>query len=52
MVKDYLKVTENVDEMIEIAHRLIPDVNAVKPIYTPLMMEKMREEVIHYTGGY
>lgn len=50
MIKDYLKVTENVDEMIEIAQRLISDVNAVKPIYTPLMMEKMREDVLHYAG--
>ena len=50
MLADYLKITENVDEMIEIAHRIINEVDAVRKIYTPLMMEKMREEIIHYLG--
>lgn len=48
---DYLKITDNEDEMIEIAHRLVNDVNAIKPIYTPLMMEKMNEQVDHYSPG-
>ena len=51
MVKDYLKITEDVDEIVAIAHRLVDDVNAIKRIYTPLMFEKMREEIAHYTGG-
>ena len=51
MVKDYLVITEDVDQMIEIAHRLVTDVNAIKKIYTPLMMDKMREEILHYSGG-
>lgn len=50
MLADYLIVTENVDEMVAIAHRLVEDVNKVRHIYTPLMKEKMREEVLHYLG--
>lgn len=42
---DYLKITDNEDEMIEIAHRLIDDVNRIKLIYTPLMLEKMYEPI-------
>ncbi len=48
---DYLKTTDNTKEKIEIAHRLIEDVNAIKPIYSPLMMEKMRNEIDHYCEG-
>lgn len=45
---DYLKVTNNEDEMIAIAHRLTKDVDAIKPIYTPVMMGKMYEQASHY----
>lgn len=48
---DYLKITNDENEMIEIAHRLIEDVNKIKKIYTPLMMEKIYEQVDHYTAG-
>lgn len=46
-----MKITESSEEKIAIAHRLIDDVNAVKPIYTPLMMEKMNEQIDHYCEG-
>jgi len=48
---NYLRITDDENEMIEIAHRLIEDVNKIKLIYTPLMMEKMYEQVDHYTGA-
>lgn len=50
MLADYLKVTDNMEEMIEIAKRIIYDIDAIRAIYTPLMFDKMREEIIHYTG--
>lgn len=35
-----------------IAKRLINDVDAIKPTYTPLMMEKIRDDINHYSRGY
>lgn len=50
MVSEYLKVTEDVNEMIEIAKLLIIDINKIFPLYTPLMMDKMREDVLNHLG--
>ena len=47
----YLKITDDENEMIEIAQQLVEDVNRIKPIYTPSMMDKMYEQVDHYTDG-
>ena len=48
---DYLKITDNADEKIAIAHRLIEDVNKIQLIYTPLMKEKMYERIDHALPG-
>lgn len=45
---DYLKITEDPEQKIAIAHKLIEDVNRIKLIYTPLMMEKLRDLIEHY----
>lgn len=49
MIEKYLKVTEDPAEIKEIAQRLLEDcTNRGKKFYTPLMLQKMREEMNHY----
>ena len=50
MIESYLKITDDFQEMKEIALRLIKDVKwrGIKKFYTPLMLQKMRDELDHY----
>lgn len=53
MLKDWLKITENPDEIREIAKRLIAELTInikgeKRKFYTPLMLSKMLEEIAHH----
>ena len=54
MVKDYLKLTDDPEEIRAIAERLVKDITVRhktgdKILYTPLMLQKMREDIDHYS---
>ncbi|MBO4870028.1 MAG: hypothetical protein J5585_09995 [Clostridia bacterium] len=56
MLKDYLKITEDPEEIRQIAKRLIQEITidhkgVRKPFYTPLMLSKMDEEIKRYNPG-
>lgn len=53
MVKDYLKITNDPQKIRQIADRLIADISTdqggiFKQLYTPLMLSKMNEDIVHY----
>lgn len=53
MIREYLKITEDVSEIEAIAKRLVDDITinvggVVRKFYTPLMLSKMDEEIAHY----
>lgn len=54
MVKDYIKITEDPNEIRKIGKKLSKDVTVnngdgeYKLLYTPLMIEKMLDEISHY----
>ena len=53
MIKDYLLITDNADEQIAIAQRLIDDVTRFvnghyEKFYTPQLLKNMDEEILHY----
>lgn len=50
MLKDYLKITENPAEKSAIGQRLLEEVTFKngKKVYSPLMLEKMDEDIMHY----
>ena len=53
MIKEYLKITDNPDEIKTIAQRLREDITIdiqgdIRQFYTPLMLSKMNKEIQHY----
>lgn len=53
MIKDYLVITENAEEKKTIAKRLIEDITSnfggkLVKFYTPLILDKMDEDIRHY----
>ena len=53
MLKDWLKITEDPAEIVELGKRLAEEITInigghVRQFYTPLMLSKMLEEIAHY----
>ena len=53
MLKDWLRVTENPDEIRAMANRLVEEATVKhgeekKKLYTPLMLSKMDEEIRYH----
>ena len=48
---DYLVITSDKEKKAEIGRKLVDDVNRIRELYTPLMMEKMYEAIDHYRPG-
>ena len=53
MLKDWLKITEDPAEIVELGKRLAEEITintggCIRKFYTPLMLSKMLEEIGHY----